>query len=169
MKRPLEEYLAGREGKAVINLGCGRANPPECFGVDILEFPGVDLVADLSTGIPVPDSTFDVALAMDFLEHIPQGMPNIRIMEEIHRILKPGGQLHFDVPSTDGNNMGAFQDPTHVSFWNQKKFQYFMADEFGEGFRSLYGIKCWFKPLRLETYYNPWNVTYVRGVLEKQK
>ncbi len=37
-------------------------------------------------------------------------------MNEIWRICKPGATLDILVPSTDGR--GAFQDPTHVSFWN---------------------------------------------------
>lgn len=169
MGRSLSEYLWSRTGKgAVLNLGCGRSNGDDCFGIDIQDMPGVDLVADLTNGIPVPDNTFDVVLARDFLEHIPMGQPNIRIMEEIYRVLKPGGQFHFEVPSTDGCNMGAFQDPTHISFWNQKKFQYFMKDEFGEGFRSLYNINCHFVPQSILTVNNQWGITYVRGVLSKE-
>jgi predicted SAM-dependent methyltransferase len=142
-------------------------NQPETFGIDIQDLPGVDLVADLNEKFPIPDNTFDFAIAKDFLEHIDQ-KKCIQMMEEIYRILKPGGHLIFDVPSTDGNNMGAFQDPTHVSFWNQNKFWYFLDEKYGKGFRTLYNIRCWFIPRELQTYYNEWNITYVRGILEKQ-
>lgn len=165
-----EQYKSSLNGSpAIINLGCGRTNPPHYFGIDIQEFPGVNLVCDLTNGIPLPDKCADAVLAKDFLEHIPMGKPGIQIMEEIYRVMGVGAQFHFEVPSTDGNNMGAFQDPTHVSFWNQMKFNYFMADEYGKGFRSLYNINCHFKPVSIETYYNEWNVTYVRGVLERFK
>lgn len=164
--RTYEEYAHGRE-KLVLNLGCGMRNPPECYGIDIQDLPGVDLVANLNYGIPLSDNSFDVVIAQDFLEHIDMNK-RIRIMEEIYRVLKPGGVLQFDVPSTDGNNRGAFCDPTHVSFWNELSFWYYLDDMYGKGFRSLYDIKCWFIPRHLETYYNQWNVTYVRGVLEKQ-
>lgn len=168
MRRTLGEYQIENYGKKlVINLGCGRNNPESSFGVDIIDCPGVDMVADLSKSIPLPDNTFDVAFAVDFLEHIPQGAPNIKIMEEIYRILKPGGFLSFEVPSTDGCNIGAFQDPTHVSFWNQMKINYFLKDEFGKGFRSLYDIKCFFEPVSIKTHNNEWGVTYVTGTLKK--
>jgi predicted SAM-dependent methyltransferase len=164
--RALTDYLASAK-VSVCNLGCGRSNPPECFGVDIQELPGVDLVADLNAGIPLPDNTFDMVVCQDFLEHID--MKNrIKIMEEIYRVLKPGGRLKFEVPSTDGNNKGAFADPTHLSFWCQTSFWYYLDDQYGKGFRSLYNIRCWFIPRHLETYDNEWNVTYVRGILEKQ-
>lgn len=164
--RELSDYLALKLSKAVVNLGCGKQNPPETYGVDIMDVPGVDLVADLNNGIPLPDETFDVVLAIDFLEHIDQ-KKNIQLMEEIYRILKPGGRLVFEVPSTDGNNQGAFCDPTHNSFWNIYKFKYFMDDKFTEGQRDLYGIRCWFQPEAIESYLNNWNCTYVRGSLLK--
>jgi SAM-dependent methyltransferase len=165
--RSLPAYL-NTKAPHILNLGCGRSNQPDSFGVDIQELPGVDLVADLNNGIPLPSNSFDVVKAHDFLEHID--MKNrVKIMEEIYRVLKPGGIFNFIVPSTDGNNRGAFADPTHVSFWNEVSFWYYLDDVYGKGFRSLYNIRCWFIPKHLETYYNEWNVTYVRGNLEKQK
>lgn len=165
--RTLTEYL-DTHTVAILNLGCGRRNSPDFYGIDILDLPGVDLVADLNSHIPLPDNTFDVILAEDFLEHIEQ-KNCIKLMEEIHRVLKVGGVLQFNVPSTDGNNQGAFQDPTHLSFWNELKFNYFLDSQYGKGFRELYNIQCWFEPDLLQTYWNQYNVTYVRGVLRKIK
>lgn len=163
----LQEYLEKTPvGQRVLNLGCGRRNPPECFGIDILPFQGVDLVADINLGIPLPDTTFDLIVANDFLEHLdPKN--KISVMENIYRVLVPGGFFQFEVPSTDGNNRGAFSDPTHISFYNEISFWYFLDDPYGKGFRSLYNIQTWFVPRKLETYYNEWNVTYVRGALQK--
>lgn len=168
--RTFTEYSLARYGEPlVVNLGCGRTYNQDWYGIDIQNLPEVDMVADLSQGIPLADRSVNIVIARDFLEHIPMGSPGIKMMEEIHRVMKKNGEFHFDVPSTDWNNTGAFQDPTHVSFWNEKKFWYFLDDEYGKGFRSLYDIKCWFKPIRLETYNNEWNVTYVRGVLQRTK
>jgi hypothetical protein len=44
-------------------------------------------------------------------------------MKELYRVLAPGGYALIQVPSTDGR--GAFQDPTHVSFWNENSFLYY--------------------------------------------
>ena len=163
----LEHYLETHD-KKVLNLGCGKTCPVEHFGIDIADAAGVDLVADLNEGIPVPDNSFDLVVAVDFLEHtLPQ--KNIMIMEEIYRVLKVDGEFYTVVPSTDGNNTGAFQDPTHFSYWNKIKFFYFLDDEFGNRFRSLYNIQCWFQPKVLETYYNEYDVTYVRAILKKNK
>lgn len=163
----LKKYLELHK-PTVLNLGCGKTKPPEHYGIDIEEYVGVDKVWDLTKGIPVLEGLFDIVIAQDFLEHIPQGEATVKIMEEIYRVLKPGGSLHTIVPSTDGNNIGAFQDPYHVSFWNKTKFYYFLDDKFGNGFRSLYNTKCWFKPELLETFYNQYDVTYVRATLKKK-
>jgi len=40
----------------------------------------------------------------------------VGLMNAIYRALVPGGCLLAATPSTDGR--GAFQDPTHCSFWN---------------------------------------------------
>ena len=44
-------------------------------------------------------------------------------MNEIWRICKPDALVDIRVPSSDGR--GAFQDPTHVSFWNINSFHYY--------------------------------------------
>ncbi len=157
----LKNYLEAIK-PAVLDLGCGGNKQPGAFGIDTQEFRGVDMVHNLEDGIPSENETFDVVLAQDFLEHIiPQ--KNIFVMEEIYRVLKIGGKLKFMVPTTDWGGMGAFQDPTHYSFWNQHKFKYFCKD----GFRQLYDVQCWFKTESIETYINQWNVPYCRGVLKK--
>ncbi len=165
-KRSLDDYLKEYENP-ILNLGCGKSNPKEYYGIDIAEHEGVDAVCDLNEGIPLPDNSFVEINAIDFLEHLkPEN--NIMIMEEIYRVLKPGGKLKALVPSTDGNNMGAFQDPTHYSFWNEKKFWYFTKEGYFPISREIYGIQTWFKPLMLDTYYNEYNVTYVKAMLEKE-
>ena len=56
----------------------------------------------------------------DTLAKIPSPL---NVMREIYRTLIPGGWLLTSVPSTDGR--GAFQDPRHVSFWNENSFLYY--------------------------------------------
>lgn len=62
--------------------------------------------------------------AKDFLEHIHQPLV-VGVMNSIHHALAPGGWLLSMTPSTDGR--GAFQDPTHVSFWNENSFLYYTS------------------------------------------
>ncbi|WP_438315713.1 hypothetical protein ACSHWO_26925 [Streptomyces sp. HUAS TT3] len=53
--------------------------------------------------------------AVDFLEHVPQKIP---LINELYRLLAPGGMLLSLTPSSDGR--GAYQDPTHVAYSNER-------------------------------------------------
>ena len=86
-------------------------------------YAGRFLKADLRKKLPLADSSCDEIRAHDIVEHLPS---KIRTMNEIHRLLKPGGLLDLFVPTTDGR--GAFQDPTHVSYWTPNDLWYYMPD-----------------------------------------
>jgi glycosyltransferase involved in cell wall biosynthesis len=81
---------------------------------------GADITCDLNDGIPLPDNSVGVINASHVLEHLKDP---IKSMREIHRVLAHGGWAMIEVPSTDGR--GAWQDPTHVSFWNEHSFWYY--------------------------------------------
>ena len=81
---------------------------------------GADITCDLNDGIPLPDNSVGVINASHVLEHLRDP---IKSMREIHRVLAHGGWAMIEVPSTDGR--GAFQDPTHVSYWNEHSFWYY--------------------------------------------
>jgi glycosyltransferase involved in cell wall biosynthesis len=65
-------------------------------------------------------STVGAFKIIDTLAKIPSPL---NVMREIYRVLIPGGWLLCSVPSTDGR--GAWQDPRHVSFWNENSFLYY--------------------------------------------
>jgi hypothetical protein len=69
-------------------------------------------------------------------------------MNEAFRVLAPGGWLLIEVPSTDGR--GAFQDPTHVSFWNENSIWYYTNRNFS---RFIPSFKGRFQNSRTVTYF----------------
>lgn len=103
-----------------VDLGCGDRKPPGFVGVDIAPGPDVDIVCDLNDRFPFETGTVDYLRAHDLVQQLPD---RIRTMNEIWRVCRDGATVDIRVPSTDGR--GAFQDPSHVSFWNANSFFYY--------------------------------------------
>ncbi|MCX7792204.1 MAG: glycosyltransferase [Chloroflexaceae bacterium] len=123
-----------------LNLGCCDRLLPGYINVDVVEAPGV-AVADLRDRWPWPDSAVEHVRAHDIIEHLPD---KIHTMNELWRVLAPGATAEIAVPTTDGP--GAFQDPTHVSFWNRRSFLYYEhGNPYRERFARFYGISARFR------------------------
>jgi SAM-dependent methyltransferase len=68
--------------------------------VDLLEAPGVDLVADVSGRLPFEDGSAELVYASHVLEHLPTArVPDV--LSEWRRVLADGGQLLVAVPDLD--------------------------------------------------------------------
>ena len=77
-----------------LNLGCGDKKYPGCTNVDLYGDP--DVRCDLSVfPWPFADNSVDEVFSEHFLEHVVDFEKTVL---EMHRILKPGGLLHFKVP-----------------------------------------------------------------------
>ena len=123
-----------------LNLGCADDVRPDWENVDLVAGPGVRVV-DLRKRWPWADGSVQRILAADVIEHLPD---KIHTLNEMHRVLEAGGLAEIVVPTTDGP--GAWQDPTHVSFWNRNSFGYFEAGHpHHERFAARYGISAAFR------------------------
>jgi SAM-dependent methyltransferase len=126
-----------------LNLGCGDVLLTGFVNVDIVPRPGIE-VADLREPWPWSDSSVDYVRASHIIEHLPD---KIFTMNELWRVLKPGGKVDIEVPTTEGP--GAWQDPTHVSFWNSRSFLYYEeGSPYREAYASSYGIEAKFRTVR---------------------
>lgn len=140
------KQLAAKEademGLKKVDLG-GGIDPLK--GYTTIDIQDADINCDLNDGIPLPDNSCYIVNARHTLEHLRDP---INSMREIHRVLVHGGWAFIEVPSTDGR--GAFQDPTHVSYWNQNSFMYYTKTEQARYIRNK-DIR--FQAARLETIY----------------
>jgi predicted SAM-dependent methyltransferase len=114
-----------------LNLGCNRNALEGWTNVDLVNFKGVDVRTNLDARWPWEDGSVDYIRAYDLVEHLRS---NIHTMNEAWRVLRIGGTLEILVPSTDGR--GAFQDPTHISWWNVNTFYYFAVIQEDDQYRS---------------------------------
>lgn len=158
---------AKRSGLPMLDLGGATGCPAGYKSVDLRN---ADIVCDIRYGLPLPDSSVACIRAYDFLEHVPTCRDStcdhgadgkspkcvVGLMNEIYRVLAPGGWLVSRTPSTDGR--GAFQDPTHVSYWNPNSFWYYTR---AEQAKYVPGIRCRFQGTRIwQTFPTEWHRTH---------
>lgn len=127
-----------------LNLGSGLRPLEGYINIDNRKEVNPDIVCDVTEGLPYDDNSVDSIRAHDFLEHIPTEK-TIQVINEIWRVLKPGGTFASLTPDAEFGQ-GAFQDPTHLSFWVENSWLYFSEPNS----RALYGIKANFKIKTLE-------------------
>ncbi len=107
-----------------LNLGAGKDIKAGWINHDIASLPSIDVVHDLNE-YPWPwvENNFDEILAMDILEHLDDF---VKTMEELHRILNPGGIVTIRVPYW--NHSHAYIDPTHKRGYHEHAFRFFDVD-----------------------------------------
>lgn len=127
-----------------LNLGAADRRIAGFLSVDICH--PTDVFADLSLPWPWEDSSVEEVLAFDIIEHIAD---RIHFMNELHRVLQPGGRAKIETPNA-ARGAGFFQDPTHKSPWCLNSFQYFQDGSFAhQRLAQAYGITARFKIIEL--------------------
>ena len=161
----IEEFLEQHRPEAGVfgcscDLGCGSKmrNPlraTSVIGIDVGGELGESIIkANLILDpIPLESASMSVVTAYDFIEHVPriisvQGnlrYPFIDLMDEIYRVLKPGGLFFHSTPAYPSPT--AFQDPTHVNIITEETFPMYFCKGFSEFMgsdepaASIYGFK----------------------------
>jgi len=114
----LAQQLASFQNKLVLDFGCGNGAQTVAFAESGCKIVAVDIdEEDLTTlrrkvyeekirsiqplryggaHLPLVDNAFDLVLSFEVLEHVPNEAAALR---EIHRVLKPGGEIIFSVPN----------------------------------------------------------------------
>ena len=155
-----------------LDLGCGLQpknpfNAQEVYGIDVRDDAEAHIVkADLVIEpIPFPDDSFDYVTAHDFLEHVPRliYLPQrrnafVQVMNEIHRVLKPGGVFMSFTPAFPHGP--AFRDPTHVNIITEETFPLYFDDKVR--WASMYGFRGSFQILSQE-----WRGVHLMSLLRK--
>jgi hypothetical protein len=156
----LAEKWCDLNGLRKIDL-CGGHGKPE--GYESVDVQNADVIADLNYRWPFESGSVGLIRAHDALEHLRDPL---HTMKEAYRCLANNGWLLTLTPSTDGR--GAWQDPTHVSFWNRNSFFYYTRAE-----QAKYiGTPVRFQEVRIKDFHpSKWhevnNCPYVKADLLK--
>ena len=144
------------------SLACLRLRTPMWVG-DASDDRYEDVVIDPSCPVlPGPDDGVGVVRAYEVLQRVPD---RVGLFNEVYRVLAHAGLLLTETPSSDGR--GAFQDPSHVVFYNENSFWYYTEGRLQD---VSPGLKARFQTSHLRTYFpTPWHeevkICYVQANL----
>lgn len=126
-----------------INLGCGKQKKYDFINVDISAKCNPDVVMDI-TQFPYPWENVQEIELDNLAEHIEPNM-FIKVINECHRVLVPGGTMWIRVPLLREDNLvAAFTDPTHINYFTEGTFDYWDVNHARyHTFGKDYGILPW--------------------------
>jgi SAM-dependent methyltransferase len=83
-----------------LHWGCGEYTPAGWINSDIREGPGIDISCSIFDGLPLEDDSIDYISGQHVLPEI-KIYDQVRALEELRRVLRPGGVLRLSLPDLD--------------------------------------------------------------------
>ena len=205
----LDKYTLNTNG-IMLDVGCGEGrhifgimqqNPlMQCIGLDMdkkslkkaeegyayfktLSQAGAEFIIGSAYSIPLPNNSVDIVICSEVLEHLHEYNDAIN---EIHRVLKPGGKFYASVPaswpekicwalSKDYQN----QPGGHLRIFNQKSlieeiklsgFNYLSSEKFHSIHSPYWWLRCLFwKSQDSNFFVNKYKKLLEKHILEKPK
>ena len=128
----LRESVVGKRAATVLDIGCGRGEWLELLRDEKISARGIDinkamtqecikrgLAVDIGDAIDMlrqlPDNAFGAVTGFHIIEHVSLDSL-IELIEQAHRVVRPGGLVIFETPNPENVVIGAcnfYVDPTH--------------------------------------------------------
>ncbi|WP_127717871.1 class I SAM-dependent methyltransferase [Halobacteriovorax sp. HLS] len=163
-KNDLSRFISNNNssGRVLLNLGSGNFSIGDnVLNVDLIAYDNVDIVSSLEK-LPFCDNSVDGIIINSVLEHVPNAD---LVVDEMFRVLKPGGRLFASVPFI----CGFHASPYDYTRWTRegvkvlfKKFE--MTKLYSEGGPSsalLWVFQEWFATLFSFGSKNLFNLNYL--------
>ena len=161
-----DRYEVKRKVDRVLDLGCGNGRHAIYFASQGFKASGVDIseqaiawandwaarerlevdfrVSDIAS-LPYDTATFDVVVSHGVLDHVTAEVAQ-KAVQEVHRVLKPGGLFYCDLRSTEDYEFGAGRPTARNEFILDGGYErgltqhFFDKDEVDRLFDGLFGI-----------------------------
>lgn len=128
----------------ILDVACGNRKINGAHGIDKDKKSQADYIFDLEKPWKIKSKQYDIVFCLNFLEHT---FAFDHVLKEIHRVLKPGGICHIEVPYYNSYNFG--QLPFHHINFAENTIETFYTKE---GQFTRYGSVN-FKVLEKELYF----------------
>lgn len=130
------------EDKVILNIGSGpKIIRPDVINIDIYPYKEVNLTAN-AVNLPILDNSVDAVICESLLEHVQDPY---KLIDEIYRILKPGGKIWIMVPFM----LGFHSSPNDFRRWTH------------QGLSEIFGK---FENVEVKSFYGPTSaVTFLLG------
>lgn len=126
-----EDLISGKSIK--LNIGSGGRRRDGYYGLDIVPFNDLDILADLNEYMDkLPSDCVSDIYSNHVVEHIDDF---VRFMEEIYRISLPGATIEIIAPHF--SNPHYYSDPTHVRPFGLYSMHYFVESGLQPGKRKV--------------------------------
>jgi O-antigen biosynthesis protein len=146
----VHRYLIARElvrDKHVLDIACGEGYGSAMLARDAAHVIGVDIAADAVAhaaeryplvnvefrqgaceAIPLPDQSVDVVVSFETIEHVPDHQ---RVLDEMRRVLRPGGLLIISTPDRrEYTDVLGNRNEYHVSEMDRGEFDRLLRARF---------------------------------------
>lgn len=129
--------------KNKLRIGCGFDHSDDYTNLDISDTCKPDIVHDIRNGLPMfEDNSLEEVQAWGILEMILPNEEFRLVMNELWRVLKPGGILDGQVPSTDPRVL--MIDPFDRRWFHPETWRYFDYRENAyKQFGQMYKLSPW--------------------------
>lgn len=129
--------------KTKLRIGCGLDHEGDYINLDISDYCNPDIVHDIREGLDMfSDNQIEEIEANGVLEMILPNEEFRLVLNELWRVLKPGGHLLGQVPSTDQRVLCL--DPWDRRWFKEETFNYFNVNENAwNQFGRMYKLLGW--------------------------
>lgn len=104
-----------------LDIGAGAVTQiPGALRLDVARACRPDVLADVNAPLPFKGGAFELVGSFDVVEHVDD---LVRLAEEVHRVLAPGGVWRITTPHFSSSN--AYADPTHQRALSLRTFDCF--------------------------------------------